>query len=116
MDLHLDAALLAAIALTVPLAINRLKQWERIPSWTLPWLCVLLGALGDAAYSAAMEPGGVGLSDLLSGALAGAAGLWGREAIDQGVKARRRAVADRVRPRVSELDSRIRHGKRRGRR
>lgn len=116
MDLHLDAALLAAIALAVPLAINRLKQWGRIPSWSLPWLCVLLGALGDASYSAAMEPGGVGLSDLLSGALAGAAGLWGREAVDQGVKARRRVVADRVRPRSAELDPRLLRGERRGRR
>jgi hypothetical protein len=113
MDLHLDAGALAAIAFTVPLAVNRVKQWERIPSWSLPWLCVLLGALGEAAYSALAEPGGVGLSDLFSGALAGAAGLWGREAVDQGVKARRRAVRDRDLPRPAELDSRLRRTRRR---
>ena len=116
MDLHLDATVLAAIALVVPLAVNRLKQWDRVPSWFLPWLCVLLGAIGEAAYSAIAEPSGIGLSDLLSGALAGAAGLWGREAVDQGVKARRRVVAGRLRNRVADLDPRSRRGVRKGRR
>jgi hypothetical protein len=103
MDIHLDATALAGIALLVPLAVNRLKQWRRVPSWSLPWACLLLGALGEAAYSAMVEAGGVGASDLISGALAGAAGLWGREAMDQGVKARRRAVRDKVRPRAARL-------------
>lgn len=115
MDIHLDVAALGMIALIVPLVVNRLKQWSRVPKWVLPWACILLGALGEAAYSAAMTTDGITLSGLITGVLAGTAGLWGREALDQGVKARRRAVADRVRPRSAELSPRL-FERRKGRR
>ena len=98
-DLQLDPTSLAAIALLVPLAVNRIKQWDRIPDWSLPWLCALLGAAGDLAYSAMFDPAGVRLSDLLTGAVAGAVGLWGREGVDQAKKASRRAAERKVRRR-----------------
>lgn len=98
-DLQLDPTSLALIALLVPLAVNRIKQWDRVPSWSLPWLCAILGALGDLAYSAMFAPGGVRLADLLTGAVAGAIGLWGRESVDQARKAGRRVTGRRARRR-----------------
>lgn len=103
-SIHLDPISLAVIALLVPLAVNRIKQWDRIPNWSLPWLCAILGALGDVAYSAMVGSSGVQLSDLLTGAVAGAVGLWGREGVDQAKKAGRRATESKVRKR--NLDSR----------
>jgi hypothetical protein len=103
MDFQLDAVALGMIAMIVPLAVNRLKQWNRVPKWVLPWACVVLGALGEAAYSAALTTDGITLSGLITGVLAGTAGLWGREARDQWVKARRNAAMDKVRPRAARL-------------
>ena len=66
------------LALVSPLIVSLVKQLtSKVPSWALPLLSVLVGAVGA----------GLTGTPVVAGAVAGAAGIGIRELVDQAKKA-----------------------------